>query len=448
MVVIVAAIPLRLGAQTLSNNPFPSTYHPPESEFVYFANATILDGAGNRFARAGLVIRDGRIEAVGPDVPPPGGARVIDAGSQWITPGIVDPHSHLGSASIPYTPAELAAWDVNEIAEAVAPHLYVEATVRAQDPGFRAAVAGGITTLQILPGSANLFGGRGVVLKPVWATTVQAMKFPGAPPSLKMACGENPKYNYSELGKQPASRMGIVAGYQGALEKARRYQVKLENRRKGDEPMDYDPQSQALAEALAGDVRVHFHCYRSEDMAIVLDVMAQYGIEVTAFHHAAEAYKIPDLLIQHNVCGVLFSNWWGFKMENFDAIRENAAILETSGACVSMHSDSALTGQRLNIEAAKAMAAGQHAGLDIPREVAIQWVTRNPARVLGLDDRIGTLEPGKNADVVVWSDDPFSIYAQADLVFIDGALVYDRDRPEVYPVVDFELGQPALENLP
>ena len=261
-----------------------------------------------------------------------------------------------------------------------------------------------------------------------------------------MACGENPKYNYSKLGRAPYTRMGIVAGYQEMLDGATRYHEKLARFRQGedDEPA-HDPKLAALAAALDGEVRVHFHCYRADDMAIVLDIARHYGLPITAFHHASEAYKIPDLLVERDVCSVVFANWWGYKMEVFDAIRENAAMLETYGACVTLHSDSAITGQRLNLEAAKAMAAGQHAGLNITRETAIRWITLNPARILGLDDRIGSLEPGKNADVVVWSGDPFSVYTRADLVYIDGALVFDRSDPVDQPISDFMLGQPAQE---
>lgn len=427
-------------------NPFPSTYRPAAPTDTLLVNATILDGAGERYEHASLLIRGGLVAALAENIDAPESVRVIDAEGRWITPGIVDPHSHLGSGSMPYTPVELSSWDVNEIGDPVVPHLYVETTIRTQDPGFAAALAGGVTTIQVLPGSVNLFGGYSVVLKNVPARTPQAMKFPGAPPGMKMACGENPKYNYSELGRAPKTRMGIVAGYQEVLDGATEYLDKLGRFRRGedDEP-PHDPKLAAVAAALEGKMRVHFHCYRADDMAIVLDVARHYGLPITAFHHASEAYKIPDLLVERDVCSVVFANWWGFKMEVFDAIRENAAMLEAFGACVTLHSDSAITGQRLNLEAAKAMAAGQHAGLDIPREVAIQWITLNPARILGLDDRIGSLTRGKNADVVLWSGDPFSVYTRADLVFIDGALVYDRSDPADQLVSDFILGQPARE---
>ncbi len=408
-----------------SPNPFPSTYEAAPPTDVLIVNATILDGTGRRLDRASLLLTGGRVTAIGEGLGAADGVEVIDASGRWITPGIVDPHSHLGSASMPFTPQELAAWDVNEVGNPVAPHLYVEATVRAQDPGFPAALAGGVTALQVLPGSANLFGGYGVVLKPVSAATPQAMKFPDAPAGMKMACGENPKYTYAELGRAPKSRMGIVAGYRQALEAARQYRQDAAKRGDDEPPPRAEPEAAAIAAAIDGQ-----------------------GLPITAFHHASEAYKIPQLLVRHGVCAVVFSNWWGFKMENYDAIRENAAFVHAAGGCVALHSDSATTGQRLNLEAAKAMAAGQQAGLAIAPEVAIRWITLNPARILGLDDRIGSLEPGKNADVVVWSGDPFSVYTKADLVFIDGALRFDRHDPTTWPVADFDLGQPAREEKP
>jgi imidazolonepropionase-like amidohydrolase len=432
--------------ENVAFNLFPSTYRIREHPDTLLVNATILDGAGRRFDKTDVLFSEGRIVAIGSSIPAPKGVVTIDAGGRWITPGIIDPHSHLGSASVPYTPVELQAWDVNELGDPIVPHLYVESTIRTQDPGFAAVLAGGVTTIQVLPGSANLFGGLAVILKNVVATTPQAMKYPGAPPGMKMACGENPKYTYSAMGRAPRSRMGIVAGYQQILDAATKYREDLASTGESDAtPPAHDQKLAVIAAALEGNIRVHFHCYRAEDMAIALDVAKHYGLPITAFHHASEAYKIPELFVENDICGVVFANWWGFKMENYDAIRENAAFLEAAGACVTLHSDSAVTGQRLNIEAAKAMAAGNQAGLDISREEAIRWITLNPAIILGLEKEIGSLEPGKNADLVLWSGDPFSVYTKADMVFIDGTRVFDRGDTTLQPKSDFSLGQPALE---
>ncbi|CAN5123679.1 amidohydrolase [soil metagenome] len=424
--------------------PFPSTYEPGPRHDTVITGGTILDGAGRRYARGSIRITNGRIDAIGDSIPEtPKNPEHIDAQGRWITPGLIDPHSHLGTASLPLVPIELEHWDVNEPTDPNTAQVRAEHSVHTQDPSFERALAGGVTTLQILPGSSNLFGGRGVVLKNVPAATVQAMKFPGAPPSMKMACGENPKYTHGEAGRAPASRMGVVAGMRAAWQAAREYAAKQERGSEDDgEQPARDFRLETLAAALDGEILIHVHCYRADDMAIMLDVADEYGFQIAGFHHASEAYKIADLLAREQVCAVVWSDWWGYKMEAYDAVRANAAIVDAAGGCVSLHSDSAVTGQHLNLEAAKALAAGRRAGLELTREQAVRWITQYPAKLLGLDDRIGTLEPGKNADLVVWSGDPFSVYSRVDLVFIDGVLVYDRSVT-TEPRSDFELGQPA-----
>jgi imidazolonepropionase-like amidohydrolase len=325
-----------------------------------------------------------------------------------------------------------------------------------QDPGFRTALIGGVTTLQILPGSANLIGGRSVVLKNVPSVTYQGMKFPGAAQGLKMACGENPKRVYGADKKVfPSTRMGNMAGYraqwaeaQEYLRDQQEYQKKLAAGAKDAKPPKRDLRLDTLAAALRGDIIVHMHCYRADEMAAVIDMSKEFGYHVAAFHHAAEAYKISDLLAQQGVCAAMWADWWGFKMESYDGIPENMALVDAApGGCAIIHSDSEEGIQRLNQEVAKAMTYGERAGLSIPPERAVRWMTANPAKSLGLSDRIGTLEPGKMADVVVWNGTPFSVYALADLVFIDGAVRYERAHPERTPESDFLLGQPAAARV-
>jgi imidazolonepropionase-like amidohydrolase len=189
---------------------------------------------------------------------------------------------------------------------------------------------------------------------------------------------------------------------------------------------------------------VHIHCYRADEMAVMLDLAKEFGFKVAAFHHGVEAYKIADRLAQEGVCGALWADWWGFKLEVYDGIWENLAYVDApANGCAIVHSDSEEGIQRLNQEAAKAMTRGKRVGLDIPPERAIRWVTSNAAKSLGIADRVGTLEPGKMADVVIWNRDPFSVYALADLVYIDGALAFDRAHPPVTPRSDFLLGQPG-----
>jgi imidazolonepropionase-like amidohydrolase len=432
---------------------YPSTYHVPESPATLIRNATVLTGTGARLEQADVLIVSGRISAVGSNLAPPANATVVDGTSRWVTPGLIDIHSHLG---VYPSPAVEANSDGNEATSPSTANVWAEHSVWPQDPGFRTALAGGITTLQILPGSANLIGGRSVVLKNVPSVTYQGMKFPGAAQGLKMACGENPKRVYGTEKKQfPSTRMGNMAGYraqwaeaQEYLRDQREYQKKLTAGSKDAKPPKRDLRLDTLAAALNGEIIVHMHCYRADEMAAVLDMSQEFGYHVAAFHHAAEAFKIADLLAEHDVCAAMWADWWGFKMEAYDGIPENLAFVDAApGGCAIVHSDSEEGIQRLNQEAAKAMAYGARAGLVVPPERAIRWLTANPAKSLGLLDRVGTLEPGKMADVVVWNGTPFSVYAFADLVYIDGALRYDRAHPQVAPQSDFLLGQPAAAGL-
>jgi imidazolonepropionase-like amidohydrolase len=288
-----------------------------------------------------------------------------------------------------------------------------------------------------------------VTLKNVPSVTVQGMKFPGAPYGLKMACGENPKRVYGGKNRAPSTRMGNFAGYRAAWIRARAYADKLE--RWGKEGSDAakrperDLQLETLAGVLEGKILVHNHCYRADEMAQVLDMAKEFGYKVASFHHGVEAYKIRDLLAREGVCGSLWSNWWGFKIEAYDGIPENIALLDEAGGCAIVHSDSAEGIQHLNQDAAKAMRAGREAGIDVTYEAAVRWITLNPAKALGIDQWTGSLEVGKMGDLVIWSGDPFSIYSKAEQVYLDGALLFDRNDRKRQPSTDFELGLPGRE---
>ena len=427
-------------------NPFPSTYKPLPRRDTYIAHATILDGAGGKIDDGSILLRDGKIAELGDNLTAPAGAAVIDAHYRWITPGIVDIHSHLGDFAAPLTLQDLKVSDVNEATDPDTAQVWALHSIRVQDPQFSRTLAGGVTTLEILPGSENLFGGRGVVIKNVPAVTVQAMEFPQAMPSLKMACGENPKYTYGEKGQSPSSEMGNIAGDREAWLAAQEYQRKWDSYYSRHDSHEISPardlKLETLAAVLRGQILVQIHCYRADEMAVMLDVAKEFGYKIAAFHHAVEAYKIAPLLAKSNVCVAVWADWWGYKVEAYDGIRANAAILDASGVCVMMHSDIPLSGERLNLDAAIAIGAGRRAGIGISEARAMRWLTLNPAKALKLDDRIGSLAPGKNADVVIWSGDPFSVYTKADQVFIDGALVYDRHNPAVQPKSDFDVGQP------
>ena len=418
---------------------YPSTYAPLPSRPVYISGAEILVGDGTRLSGGAILLRDGRIEAIGQALAPPADALRIDGRGKWLTPGIIDNHSHLG---VYPTPQVTAHSDGNEMTSPNTAEVWAEHAIWPQDPGFDTARAGGVTTLQVLPGSANLFGGRTVTLRNVPARTAQAMKFPGAPHGLKMACGENPKRVYGGRGAFPMTRMGDVAGYRAGFNKAVDYRDKLrawEDGKGGQRPAR-DLQLETLVGVLEGEILVHHHCYRADEMAQVLDVAREFDYRVTSFHHATEAYKIADLLATEDVCASIWADWWGFKLEAWDGIRENAALLHAAGACIVIHSDSDTGIQRLPQEAAKALASARAMGLELDEAEAIRWLTANPARTLGVADQVGTLAPGKRADVVLWDGNPFSVYTRAEQVYIDGALVFDRNDPARQPRSDFMLG--------
>ena len=423
---------------------FASTYTPISSRPIVITNATLLTGIGDQLEQTSILINEGHIQQIGRQIETVDNALYIDATGKWLTPGIIDVHSHLG---VYPAPSHEANRDGNEVTGPNTAEVWAEHSVWTQDPQFTLALAGGVTTLQILPGSANLFGGRGVTLKNLPARTVQEMKFPGAPYSLKMACGENPVRVYGGRKQSPASRMANVAGYRSAWIKAAEYKQKLEKYQqkldKGDEEADEpvrDLQLETLAEVLEGNILVHNHCYRGEEMAVMLDIAKEFNYKVTAFHHAVEAYKVADILAANDVCAAMWPEWWGFKHEAFDMVEENVVMVDAAGGCAIIHTDSAIGIQHLNQEAAKVMTSGNKAGYNIDRAHAIKWITSNAAKALGIDEQTGSLEEGKMADVVLWDGDPFSIYTKAEKVFIDGVQVYDRHDDDLQPVTDFDLG--------
>jgi imidazolonepropionase-like amidohydrolase len=425
-------------------DPYPSTYHAYPGVPTLVTNVTIYDGEGGRIDGGSVLFADGKVVGVGKDIAAPAGATVIDGTSKWVTPGIIDVHSHLGDYP---SPAVEALSDGNEATAPTTPEVWAEHSVWPQDPGFSRALAnGGVTTLQILPGSANLMGGRSVTLKNVYARTSQGMKFPGAPYGFKMACGENPKRVYGSKGRMPSTRMGNVAVNRETWVKASDYKRKWDRYEQDDKAADppaRDIGMDTLAGVLDGKILVHNHCYRSDEMANVIDMSKEFGYHVTAFHHGVEAYKIADLLKANDICAVVWADWYGFKMESYDGIRENLAILQKTGTCAMIHSDDQNGIQRLNQEVAKALAAARRAGVAISDEQAWTWLSYNPARALGIADRTGSLKPGKMADVVLWNGNPFSVYTRPEKVWIDGALLYDSSDPKRRPVSDFELGQPG-----
>ena len=408
-----------------------STYVPLPGKNTVIRNATVFDGNGNKFLNYDVFFSQGKISEMGRDLPIVG-AEEIDGNGLFVTPGIIDIHSHMG---VYPAPGVRTSSDGNEATSPNTAEVWAEHSVWSQDPQYKLALAGGITTFHVLPGSANLFGGRGVTLKNVSANTVPDMKFPGAPHSLKMACGENPKRVYSSRG--PSTRMGNVAGYRNAWIGAEKYKKSLDRN-----PSQRDLKNETLVGVLDGKILIQNHCYRADEMATMINIGEEFGYKIAAFHHGVEAYKIADLLADKGVCAALWADWWGFKHEAYDMTIANIAIVDqarNATGCAIVHSDSASGIQRLNQEAAKALAAGREAGFDISEARAMMWITKNPAIAAGISDQTGTLEVGKNADIVIWNRNPFSVYAKAEKVFIDGALAFDKASGLV-PHTDFDLG--------
>src|SRR6266446_6227654 len=328
------------GGTSLPNaDPFPSTYKPFPRRTTLIRNATIMTAAGPSIQNGSVLLRDGKIATVGTSIAAPSDALIVDGTGKYVTPGIIDVHSHIGDYPAPGVDANS---DGNEATNPVTANVWAEHSVWPQDPQLPRALAGGVTTMQVLPGSGNLIGGRSVVLKIVPSRTVQEMKFPGAKYGVKMACGENHQRVYQTRG--PSTRMGNVAGYRAAWIQAESYRRKWDAwnaTHKGDPPAR-DLGMETLAEVLRGNILVHNHCYRADEMAQMIDIAKEFGYSIRAFHHSVEGYKIADLLKANGIGAAEWADWGGFKMEANDSIKANLAITDATGARAMIHSDSAL----------------------------------------------------------------------------------------------------------
>ena len=364
--------------------------------------------------------------------------RVIDAVGKYVTPGVIDTHSHLGVYA---SPAVKAHADGNEMVKPETPEVRAEDAFWSGDPDIWRAISGGITTMQVLPGSGNIVGGRSFTVHMDPKRIAKKMRFPNAPGGVKMACGENPKRVYGDKGG-PMTRMGNAAHFRSLFERAKDYGKQLDKwteSRSGDKPTR-DFQLETINLVLRGKLLAHIHCYRNDDLNTLLDISEEYGFNVRSFHHGLEAYKIADRLAEKNVSVSTWADWWGFKMEAYDGIPENAGLLFKSGAKPIIHSDSAKDIRWLNVEASKAQRAAVELGIEVSDTETLRWITQNAAWALGIDKYVGTLEEGKMADVVIWDAHPLSSTTRAETVYVSGKKIFDR-KLGYYPISDFETGQ-------
>ena len=390
------------------------------SHDVVIKNAVLMTVTHGNVKNGSIYIKNGKIAAVGENVNAPGGTPVVDAGGKYVTPGIVDSHSHIALDD-----------DVNEATSPITPQMMMKDAFDYQDKAIYRALAGGVTTSLLLHGSANMIGGQAIVIKHKYGLGRDEMLFPNAPRSIKFASGENPKRVYGGRDQLPSTRMGNFAVQREALVQAQDYikewDAYNEKVKRGDKdatPPKHDLKLEALADVLRGKLMVQIHCYRADEFLNEIAQAHEFGYKIRAFHHALEAYKVPEKLAAENIGIATFADWWGYKQEAWDAIPWNAVMAMRKGVRVAIKSDSEDYTRRLNQEAAKAMRYG-----GAMEEEALKMITLNAAWIVGVDDRVGSLDVGKDADIVIWDGYPLSSYGVPEKVFIDGEVYFDRSLP-------------------
>jgi imidazolonepropionase-like amidohydrolase len=389
---------------------------------VVIKNATVMTVTHGTIKNGSVYIKDGKIAAVGESVNAPSGAVVIDAGGRYLTPGIVDCHSHIALDD-----------DVNEATSPITPQMMMKDAFDYQDKAIYRALAGGVTTSLLLHGSANMIGGQAVVIKHKYGASRDEMLFPNAPQSIKFASGENPKRVYGSRDQLPSTRMGNFEVQREALVQAQDYmrewdayneKIKRNKDDKDATPPKRDLKLEALADVLRGKIMVQIHIYRADEMLTEIAMAKEFGYKIRAFHHALEAYKVPDEIAANNIAIATFADWWGYKQEAWDAIPWNATMVMRKGVRVAIKSDSEDYTRRLNQEAAKTMRYG-----GATEEEALKMITLNPAWIVGVDDRVGSIDIGKDADLVLWDGYPLSTTGVPEKVLIDGDVYFDRSQP-------------------
>ena len=406
--------------------PSPAPTRP--SETIAIRGGTILTvGPQGTIANGTVLIRDGRIAAVGADVAVPAGARVIDATGRYVIPGIIDAHSHTAVEG-----------GVNECTNVVTAEVRIADVLDQHDVNIYRQLAGGVTAANVLHGSCNPIGGQNAVIKMRWGKGPSDLVFAGAPPGVKFALGENPKRsNFRVPGttRYPATRMGVEVVLRDSFRRAQDYKREWEeyDRKvkaagpKGERPLAprRDLELDELRDILDGKVYVHAHCYRADEILMLIHLADEFGFKIRTFQHVLEGYKVASEIAKHGAGASTFADFWGYKMEAFDAIPYNAAIMASHGVNVSLNSDDDERARRLYWEAAKAVKYG-----GVSETEALKMVTLNPAWQLGVDKRVGSIEVGKDADIAIFSAHPFDPATRVEMTLVDGIVYFDRARDD------------------
>jgi imidazolonepropionase-like amidohydrolase len=395
---------------------------PVTSPETLIRNATVLTITHGTLQNTDVLLRNGKIAAIGKNLNASADARVIDGTGKYVMPGIIDCHSHSMLDTI------------NEGTLSVTSMVHTADVLNVTDVDLYRELAGGVTTLNLLHGSANPIGGLNTVVKIKYGRPASEFIFPGAMPGIKFALGENVKRSSTPntpgvQRRYPNTRMGVEETIRDAFIRARDYKKAWDEYRanagkdKNLVPPRRDLQLEPLVEVLEGKRYVHAHCYVASEILMLLNLADEFGFKIRTLQHVLEGYKVAKEIAAHGAGASIFADSWGYKIEAYDAIPYNAAIMTRAGVVVSMNSDSDERARRLNIEAAKAMHWG-----DLTEEQALRLVTINPAMQLGIQDRVGSIEVGKDADIAIWNGHPFSVYSRVDTTFIDGAVYFDRQQ--------------------
>ena len=385
-------------------------------------NATVLTVTRGTLQNADVLVRAGKIAAVGPNLQAPAGARVVDATGKFVLPGIIDAHSH-----------SMMDGSVNECTQSVTSMTRTQDVLNPTAVNLYRELAGGVTALLLLHGSCNAIGGQSTTVKIKWGHPASAFVFPGAPPGIKFALGENPKRTNFPAPPQgpplryPRTRMGVEQVIRDAFTRARDYQREWDEYRAASRTNRAlvaprrDLTLEPLVEILEGKRYVHAHCYRADEILMLIQLADEFGFKVRTFQHVLEGYKVASEIARHGAGASTFADFWGYKIEAYDAIPYNAAVMTRKGVNVSINSDSDERARRLNVDAAKMMKYG-----GLTEEEALKLITWNPAWQLGVQDRVGSIEVGKDADFAVWTAHPLSVYARVEQTYVDGELLFDR----------------------